>query len=102
MLVLLKQIYDVLEQIFKILNKKRQCIAEQAEPIQVSSQNSQQEFKKILEAEDVQQKLGISRATYYRYVKDEKLVPRKLGTRHYYYPEDLDEQLEESKRKGRL
>lgn len=56
----------------------------------------------LLDIKDVIKILNISTATYYRLVKQGELIPRRKGKRHYYYQEDLQQQLEESKRRGRL
>lgn len=56
----------------------------------------------LLDIKDVIKILNISTATYYRLVKQGELIPRRKGKRHYYYQEDLQRQLEESKRRGRL
>lgn len=57
---------------------------------------------RLLETEDVIQILRISNAKYYRLVKSGELVPRRIGKRHYYLAIDLEKQLEESKRRGRI
>jgi hypothetical protein len=56
----------------------------------------------LLDIKDVTRILNISTATYYRLVKQGELVPRRKGKRHYYFQEDLSQQLKESKRKGRI
>jgi predicted DNA-binding transcriptional regulator AlpA len=56
----------------------------------------------LLDVQDVMQKLGISESTYYRFVRNGELRPRKKGRRHYYYLSDLDAQLKQSVRKGRI
>ncbi|WP_293886389.1 MULTISPECIES: helix-turn-helix transcriptional regulator [unclassified Sphingobacterium] len=60
------------------------------------------ELDHMLDIADVLDKLGISESKYYRLVREGKLRPRKLGKRHYYYLSDLHQQLEESRRKGRI
>ncbi|WP_134090086.1 AlpA family transcriptional regulator [Olivibacter sp. XZL3] len=57
---------------------------------------------RLLSAQDVMDKLGISEATYYRHVKNGELKPRIKGNRHYFYEDDLVEALEESRRRGRI
>ncbi len=56
----------------------------------------------LLDIQDVMKKLGISESTYYRFVRNGQLKPRKKGRRHYYYLSDLHEQLSESFRRGRI
>ena len=56
----------------------------------------------LLDIKDVIKILNISTTTYYRLVKQGELMPRRKGRRHYYYKEDLSQQLEEGKRRGRI
>jgi predicted DNA-binding transcriptional regulator AlpA len=56
----------------------------------------------LLDVQDVMERLGISESTYYRFVRNGELRPRKKGRRHYYHPSDLDAQLKQSVRKGRI
>ena len=58
--------------------------------------------EKLLDIEQVLEILRIGRSTYYRFVNAGKLVPRKIGERHCYYLEDLEEMIQESKRRGRI
>lgn len=58
--------------------------------------------EKLLSAQDVMDKLKISRATYARFVKHGELKPRLKGKRHYYYEEDIVEALEVSRKRGRI
>lgn len=58
--------------------------------------------EKLLDIEQVIGILRIGRSTYYRFVNAGKLVPRKIGERHCYYLEDLEEMIQESKRRGRI
>ncbi len=46
--------------------------------------------------------LGISKRTYQRKVADGKLVPHKWEGPDFYYPSDLEEEWQESKRRGRI
>lgn len=55
----------------------------------------------ILHVEDVLLYLRISRRTYYRLVQRGELKPRIIGSRHYYYADDLENVLKQSKNKGR-
>lgn len=58
--------------------------------------------QKLLDIEQVLDILRIGRSTYYRFVNAGKLVPRKIGERHCYYLEDLEDMIQESKRRGRI
>ncbi|WP_164121874.1 helix-turn-helix transcriptional regulator [Sphingobacterium sp. xlx-130] len=58
--------------------------------------------QKLLDIEQVLRILRIGRTTYYRLVNAGKLVPRKIGERHCYYLEDLEDMIQESKRRGRI
>lgn len=58
--------------------------------------------EELLDMEQVLRILRISRSTYYRFVKEGKLLPRKIGVRHCYYREDLKDMIQESKRRGRI
>ncbi len=51
---------------------------------------------------DVIHYLGISERSYYRKVAAGKLVPRKWEGPDFFYRSDLDEEREESKRRGRI
>src|SRR5690606_18619185 len=51
---------------------------------------------------NVMEILGISYATYCRFVKSGMLIPRKLGSRDSYYPEDLVAQVEQAVRTNQL
>lgn len=56
----------------------------------------------MLNKQDVMAYLKISDATYRRYVKDGRLTPINLRGIDMYREEDLQRELEESRRKGRL
>ncbi|MEJ5090789.1 helix-turn-helix domain-containing protein [Sphingobacterium faecium] len=56
----------------------------------------------LLDIADVLVILNISIATYYRWVKQGELIPRRKGKRHYFYKEDLLHQLEQGRRRGRI
>jgi predicted DNA-binding transcriptional regulator AlpA len=58
--------------------------------------------QKLLDMEQVLDILRIGRSTYYRFVNAGKLVPRKIGERHCYYLEDLEDMIQESRRRGRI
>lgn len=51
---------------------------------------------------DVLDYLGISERTYYRKVSSGKLTPRKWEGPDYFYLRDLDQEREESRRRGRV
>ncbi len=46
--------------------------------------------------------LKISPRTYDRHKANGLLKPRRYGSQDFFYPEDLEEAIEESKRRGRL
>ncbi|SEN01580.1 hypothetical protein SAMN05216436_110110 [bacterium A37T11] len=58
--------------------------------------------EKRLYMENVIDHLHISERTYYRKVAAGILKPRSWNGRDYFYESDLEEQLKESRRKGRL
>lgn len=51
---------------------------------------------------DVLRYLGISPRTYYRKIRKGKLIPRKWEGPDFFYPSDLETELKESKRRGRI
>lgn len=100
MLDLLKKMYELNEAMQELMKQEIERL-ERSKFVQVAEGLGQDPWQ-ILEAADVQDKLNISRSTYYRLVEEKKLVPRKMGVRHYYFWKDIEEQLDESKRKGRI
>lgn len=56
----------------------------------------------LMDKNDVMHHLNISDATYRRYVDNGKLNPMNLGKIDWYNRRDLAQQLEESRRKGRI
>jgi len=102
MLNLMNRICDLLEVISSLLQAILRYITEEMNKIPAASVDMPNELDKMLDIAHVLDKLGISESKYYRLVRDGKLRPRKLGKRHYYYLSDLHEQLEESRRKGRI
>lgn len=102
MLNLMNRICDLLEVISSLLQAILRHITEEMNKIPAETGDTPAELDHMLEITDVLDKLGISESKYYRLVRDGKLRPRKLGKRHYYYLSDLHEQLEESRRKGRI
>lgn len=102
MLNLMNRICDLLEVIASLLQAILRYITEEMNKIPEEAGNTPAELDRMLEINEVLDKLGISESKYYRLVRDGKLRPRKLGKRHYYYLSDLHEQLEESRRKGRI
>ena len=77
-------------------------ITEEMNKVSTETAEIPSELDHMLDIADVLDKLGISESKYYRLVREGKLMPRKLGKRHYYYLSDLHQQLEESRRKGRI
>ena len=59
------------------------------------------EMHLLLTRKEVMDKLNIKDSTYTRWVDRGILVPRVMGTRHFYTVEDLGRAFEESKRKGK-
>ncbi|MDF2516624.1 MAG: hypothetical protein K0R59_1920 [Sphingobacterium sp.] len=102
MLNLLNRICDLLEVISSLLQAILRYITEEMNQDRVEAVDTAAELDHMLDIAHVLDKLGISESKYYRLVRDGKLRPRKLGKRHYYYLSDLHEQLEESRRKGRI
>ena len=98
----MNRICDLLEVISSLLQAILRHITEEMNKIPAETGDRPAELDHMLEITDVLDKLGISESKYYRLVRDGKLRPRKLGKRHYYYLSDLHEQLEESRRKGRI
>jgi predicted DNA-binding transcriptional regulator AlpA len=102
MLNLMNRICDLLEVISSLLQAILKFITEEMNKVPAASVDMPTELEHMLDITDVLDKLGISESKYYRLVRDGKLRPRKLGKRHYYYLSDLHQQLEESRRKGRV
>jgi len=97
LLQLLKDIYTVLLAI--------QALGEQKTvhtPTPLLSKPEVSQPPVLIDINQVISILNISIATYYRWVRQGELVPRRKGKRHYYYLEDLTKQLEEGKRRGRI
>ncbi|TYR36694.1 helix-turn-helix domain-containing protein [Sphingobacterium phlebotomi] len=59
------------------------------------------EMHLLLTRKEVMGKLNIKDSTYTRWVDRGILVPRIMGTRHFYTEDDLGRAFEESKRKGK-
>jgi len=93
---LVKQIRDYI--LLSDLSASGLCLSEKAVPERMPVHAD----STLLDVQDVMQKLGISESTYYRFVRNGELRPRKKGRRHYYYLSDLDAQLKQSVRKGRI
>lgn len=102
MLNLMNRICDLLEVITSLLKAILTHITEEMNKVSTETAEIPSELDYMLDIADVLYKLGISESKYYRLVREGKLRPRKLGKRHYYYLSDLHQQLEESRRKGRI
>lgn len=102
MLNLMNRICDLLEVITSLLQAILKHITEEMNKIPDETVDTAAELDHMLDIAHVLDKLGISESKYYRLVREGKLRPRKLGKRHYYYLSDLHQQLEESRRKGRI
>ena len=100
---LVKKICQQLDAIICLLNKsKTRC----DEAVRMSGQEQLKEdtseLPVLLDIHEVIAILNISMATYYRWVRLGELVPRRKGKRHYFYKEDLLQQLEEGRLRGRI
>lgn len=102
MLNLMNRICDLLEVITSLLQAILKHIAEEMNKLPVERKDTATNLDHMLDIADVLDKLGISESKYYRLVREGKLKPRKLGKRHYYYLSDLHQQLDESRRRGRI
>ncbi|HLS96558.1 helix-turn-helix domain-containing protein [Sphingobacterium allocomposti] len=102
MLEILKRIAELLACIIDLLGKNQSRVPGSPSVAVTPPGNITTDSKRLYGVTEVMDILGISHATYYRFVRSGRLVPRKLGKRHYYYLEDLEAQLEESKRRGRI
>jgi hypothetical protein len=102
MLNLMNRICDLLEVISSLLQAILKYITEEMNKVPTETVDASAELEHMLDITHVLDKLGISESKYYRLVREGKLRPRKLGKRHYYYLSDLHQQLEESRRKGRI
>ncbi|WP_312334743.1 helix-turn-helix domain-containing protein [Sphingobacterium sp.] len=102
MLNLMNRICDLLEVITSLLQAILKHIAEEMNKLPAEKKDTAAQLDHMLDIADVLDKLGISESKYYRLVREGKLKPRKLGKRHYYYLSDLHQQLEESRRRGRI
>lgn len=58
--------------------------------------------EKLMNRKQVQKYLGFGESTYKRKVKEGKLKPMNLTGEHKFRKSDLDSELEESKRRGRI
>ncbi|WP_205600222.1 MULTISPECIES: helix-turn-helix transcriptional regulator [Sphingobacterium] len=103
-----KEIAIQLVEINNYAREVRDCMLEIRDCV-VRMSNAQQQAvlpplsdRKLLDIEQVLGILRIGRTTYYRLVNAGKLVPRKIGERHCYYLEDLEDMIQESKRRGRI
>ncbi|WP_400261161.1 helix-turn-helix domain-containing protein [Sphingobacterium sp. SG20118] len=105
MLSLIKRICQQLETIISLLEKSAPK-EEPSLPVQLQQHAIiEDDFSKISGLMDINQVvevLNISTATYYRWVRQGELVPRRKGKRHYFFKEDLVQQLAEGKRRGRI
>ena len=102
MLNLMNRICDLLEVITSLLQAILKHIAEEMNKLPAEKKDTAAQLDHMLDIADVLDKLGISESKYYRLVREGKLKPRKLGKRHYYYLSDLHQQLDESRRRGRI
>jgi hypothetical protein len=103
MLSLVKRICRQLDEIIRLLCKTAPRLHEVVYD-QDQSEDATHDTKmpELLDIQQVIEILNISIATYYRWVKQGELIPRRKGKRHYFYKEDLLQQLEEGRRRGRI
>ena len=99
----MKRICQYLEIIVNLLEESSKQVNGSL-PVQKQPQAEQEKLAspELLDISDVLVILNISIATYYRWVKQGELMPRRKGKRHYFYKEDLLQQLEEGRRRGRI
>lgn len=103
MLSLVKRICRQLDEIIRLLCKTAPRVHEVVhDPDQSEDAAHDTQMPELLDINDVLVILNISIATYYRWVKQGELMPRRKGKRHYFYKEDLLQQLEEGRRRGRI
>lgn len=95
------EILAYMRQLKECIVQIRDCLFNKNEALHGVNRSSLRE-EELLDMEQVLRILRISRSTYYRLVNAGKLVPRKIGERHCYYLEDLEEMIQESKRRGRI
>jgi len=103
MLSFIKRICQQLEHITQLLEKSTQQY--EASRSRMEHDNAETDLSMLCDLLDVNQVidlLKISEATYYRWVKQGELIPRRKGKRHYYCLSDLDRQLKEGRRRGRI
>lgn len=93
-LAYMRQVKDCMVQIRDCVRHKNTHVMGEEKPAMCDQQ--------LLDMEEVLNILRISRSTYYRFVNTGKLVLRKIGERHCYYLEDLEDMIQESKRRGRI
>lgn len=70
-------------------------------PQTCSSAPQPSEIDTLLTRKEVMDKLNIKDSAYTRWVDRGILVPRIMGTRHFYTEDDLSRAFKESKRKGK-
>lgn len=109
----IQDIYQILKEIKSLYNQITGVVVHLQTIIQLMEQHNQrlecrdkiipesQEIK-LLDVVAVMEILNISESTYYRWVDNGELEPRKKGKRHYYYLSDLRDQIAKGKLKGRL
>ena len=103
MLSLVKRICRQLDEIIRLLCKTEPRVHEVVyDPDQSEDATHDTKMPELLDIQQVIEILNISIATYYRWVKQGELIPRRKGKRHYFYKEDLLQQLEEGRRRGRI
>ncbi|MGA6119564.1 helix-turn-helix domain-containing protein [Sphingobacterium anhuiense] len=103
MLSLVKRICRQLDEIIRLLCKTAPPVHEVVyDPDHSEDASHEKQMPELLDIQQVVEILNISVPTYYRWVKQGQLMPRRKGKRHYFYKEDLLQQLEEGRRRGRI
>ncbi|MGA6118726.1 helix-turn-helix domain-containing protein [Sphingobacterium anhuiense] len=103
MLSFIERICQQLETITQLLEKSvQQHDASLSREVDPDAETDLSHLSDLLDINQVIDLLKISEATYYRWVKQGELIPRRKGKRHYYCLSDLDKQLKEGRRRGRI
>ena len=103
MLSFIERICQQLENITQLLEKSvQQYEASLSRGELRDAETNLSPLSDLLDINQVIDLLKISEATYYRWVKQGELIPRRKGKRHYYCLSDLDRQMKEGRRRGRI
>lgn len=101
MLSFIERICQQLENITQLLEKSVQQSEVSLSRVEhLDAETDLSHLSDLMDINQVIDLLKISEATYYRWVKQGELIPRRKGKRHYYCLSDLDRQLKEGRRRG--